>query len=340
MHDLRVAVIGAGLMGRRRSRAAAACRETDLAVVVDSDRGRAQSVAAEFGCIAGTDWREAVGRDDIDIVVVSTPNNLLAEVGTEALRSGKHVLIEKPMAVRVEDAESMVEEARRLGRKLKVGCNLRNHPAVAEAREILVSGAIGEPMFLRGCYGHGGRPGYEKEWRCDPERSGGGELVDQGVHLIDIARWFFGDFEEVSGFVTRAFWEIAPLEDNVFALLRTADGKVASLHASWTHWKNRFQLEVFGRKGYLVIDGLGGSYGPERLIFGVRDPRNPPPREETFEFDGVDVSWAEEWEGFVRCIRDDSEPLSSGYEGLQALRVIRAIYASAESGRVVGVDYP
>ena len=327
------------MVGSRRALVAAGHPGTELAIVVDVDRMRAERVAGEFGCRAGTDWREAVGRDDIDIVVVSTPNNLLAEVGTEALRSGKHVLIEKPMAVRVEDAESMVEEARRLGRKLKVGCNLRNHPAVAEAREILVSGAIGEPMFLRGCYGHGGRPGYDKEWRCDPEKSGGGELVDQGIHLIDISRWFLGDIDEVSGFISTAFWKIAPLEDNVFALLRTADGKVASLHTSWTRWRNKFQLEVFGKKGYLVIDGLGGSYGPERLVLGTRVPDSPPPREERFDFDGVDVSWTKEWEGFIRCIRDDSEPLASGYEGLQVQRVIRAIYESAQRGAVVKVVY-
>ena len=135
-----------------------------------------------------------------------------------------------------------------------------------KAREIVDSGALGPLMFLRGRYGHGGRLGMEKEWRGDPAISGGGEMLDQGVHLVDLARWFLGDFADVAGHVGTYFWDW-PVEDNGFALLRTAQNQVAWLHASCTEWKNLFSLEIYGRDGKLAIDGLGGSYGVERLAW-------------------------------------------------------------------------
>src|SRR5205823_5892688 len=124
-------------------------------------------------------------------------------------------------------------------------------------------GVIGEIMFLRGRYGHGGRIGYDREWRADPQRAGGGELIDQGVHMIDLARCFLGEFEHVTGHAATYFWDMQ-VDDNAFLLLRTSEDHAAFLHVSCTEWKNLFSLEIYGRGGKLQIDGLGGSYGVER----------------------------------------------------------------------------
>lgn len=334
---MRVAIVGAGLIGERRARVASGHPDTELSVIVDVDVKKASRLANELGCDSNDNWGEVVSRSDVDIVIVATPNNILAPVSIAALKAGKHVLCEKPMATTLEDAELMVEAAKGSGAVLKVGYNLRHHPAIARARELLTSGAVGEPMFVRCCYGHGGRPEYEKEWRCNREISGGGELVDQGVHIIDLSRWFLGEFEEVYGLVTTAFWDIVPVEDNVFAVLKTTDGRVASFHASWTQWKNKFEFEVFGKKGYLIVDGLGGSYGPERLILGKRDSRNPPPKEDIFRFETGDISWEEEWNEFVKAIKSGREPLACGYDGLQVLRLVVAIYRSAERKEVARI---
>lgn len=328
---MKIAIVGAGLIGERRARAASSHPATTLALAIDIDKERASGLGRELGCAWGLDWREAVECGDIDAVVVATPNNLLAPVSMAALKAGKHVLCEKPMAICVDDAERMVETASGSGVTLMVGYTLRHHPAIAKARELLASCAVGEPMFVRGCYGHGGRSGYEAEWRFDPEISGGGELIDQGVHLIDLSRWFLGEFDEVSGTVSASFWDIVPLEDNVFATLRTPAGRVASFHASCTQWKNRFTFEVFGKNGYLIVEGLGGSYGPERLVHGIRDAENPPPKEETFLFDEVDIAWRNEWGEFVQAIEAGREPLVGGHDGLQVLRIVEAIYRSAKS---------
>jgi len=332
-----VAVIGMGLIGERRARVAAVHPRSRLSVLVDTDARKAARLASELGCDSGTRWEKAVRRDDVDIVVVATPNNLLSPVGTAALRAGKHVLCEKPMAVRVKEAEGMVQEARRSGGMLKVGYNLRHHPSIAKAHELLSRGAVGDPILVRACYGHGGRPGYEREWRCDPAVSGGGELIDQGVHLIDLSRWFLGDFTEVRGLVTTAFWENAPVEDNVFATLKTGEGRVAHLHASWTQWRNRFRFEVFGTRGYLIASGLGGSYGPESLVWGKRNPLKPPPTERSFSFPGGDVSWRKEWRDFISAIRAGRQPLAAGVDGLRVLTVVEAIYRSSRTGRAIRI---
>ncbi len=156
---MKVAVIGAGLIGERRARIVAGDRKGTLVIVVDVDDTKAKRLARELGCESGSVWEEAVRRDDVDLVVAATPNNLLAPVSVAALNAGKHVLCEKPMATRLEDAELMIQSAETNKVTLGVGYTLRHHPAVLKAKELLSSGAIGEPMFIRAFYGHGGRPG-------------------------------------------------------------------------------------------------------------------------------------------------------------------------------------
>jgi len=138
---------------------------------------------------------------------------------------------------------------------------------------MLERGELGSVYFSRCIYGHGGRPGYEKEWRASKEICGGGELLDQGVHVVDLFRWFMGDFVEAFGYTPTYFWDME-VEDNGFAVFRTEKGQTASMHTSWTQWKNRFTFEVFGEAGYLIVDGLGGSYGVETLTVGKRPTVN------------------------------------------------------------------
>src|SRR5262245_21335146 len=278
---MRVAIVGCGLIGYKRARALGECR---LVAVADPRLDRARQLAGQFpGCDAGAAWQEIVGRDDVDAVIVSTTNDALAAVTLAAVRHGKHVLVEKPAARDAAELRPVVEAARAAGVTVKVGFNHRFHPALRKAKELFDAGAVGPLMYLRGRYGHGGRLGYDREWRADPAVAGGGELLDQGVHLIDLARWFAGEFTEVSGHVGTFFWDM-PVEDNGFLLLRTAQGQTAWLHASCTEWKNLFCFEVFGRDGKLQIDGLGGSYGTERLSFYRMRPEMGPPDTTIWEY--------------------------------------------------------
>jgi predicted dehydrogenase len=217
------------------------------------------------------------------------------------------------------------------GALVRVGFNHRYHRALQKAREIADSGELGQLMFVRGRYGHGGRVGYEKEWRANPVLSGGGEAIDQGSHLIDLARWFLGDFPVVQGYMPTYFWKM-PVEDNAFFLLRTAQGQAAMLHASWTEWKNLFSLEIAGEWGKLEVSGLGGSYGTERLTHYRMSERMGPPETLSWEYPMTDNSWEAEFRDFLADIRLGRKP-DPGPEDAQAvLRIIETVYCQ-ERGR-------
>lgn len=331
---MRVGIIGAGLQGRRRAPVVRSVADTELVVISAADRESAERLATQMGCEAAVGWESVVARKDLDIVIVCTPPHLHAPISIAAMGSGKHVLCEKPLARTIEEAEGIVVAAQKAGLVLKCGFNHRHHPGIQQARRWFDLGRIGEPVFIRCRYGIGGRPGYEKEWRANPDLVGGGQLMEQGIHAIDLSRWFLGDFSFVSAFIETRFWGIAPLEDNAFVLYGTPDRAVASIHSSLTQWKNLFSFELFGRDGYIVVEGLGGSYGVERAVLGRRD-FTAPFSEEIIEFRGEDRSWFEEWKEFVSAIKEDREPLGNGYDGLEAVRLVYAAYDSAKKGRVV-----
>jgi predicted dehydrogenase len=238
--------------------------------------------------------------------------------------AGKHVLIEKPAARRTAELDGLAELAGAQNVRVRVGFNHRYHRAVRHARQIVDSGALGPLMFVRARYGHGGRTGYEKEWRAR-QAAGGGELLDQGVHLIDLARWFLGDFPDVSGHVATYFWDM-PVEDNAFMLLKTAARQVAFLHASCTEWKNLFSFELSGQHGKLHIEGLGNSYGLERLTWYRMRPEMGPPETTIWEYPMQDDSWTIEMQEFLEDIRLGREPAPGLKDALAALTVVERIY--------------
>jgi predicted dehydrogenase len=322
--QLRTAIIGCGLIGNKRAKALGDC---PLVVTVDSNLPRAKSLAAQYpNCQATDDWRAAVTRPDVDLVIVATTNDMLAPATLAAVEAGKHVLVEKPAARNAAEIEPVVRAAEKSGVTVKVGFNHRFHPAFLKMREIVDTGILGPLMFLRARYGHGGRLGMEKEWRGNPEIAGGGEMLDQGVHLIDLSRWFLGDFPEVIGRVENYFWDWT-VEDNGFAMLRTGQNQVAWIHATCTEWKNLFSFELYGKTGKLHVEGLGGSYGVERLSFYKMLPQMGPPETTIYEYPGEDTSWKAEFAHLRHCIETKSQPSGSLHDALAALRVVGQLYA-------------
>ena len=324
----RVAIVGCGLVGAKRARALGDSR---LVAVADRDLERAQRLAQESpGCAVETDWTAVVSRDDVDIVLVATSNDSLVPVALGAVERRKHVLIEKPAARSAAELAPLVTAARAARVTVRVGFNHRFHPALQKARAIFGAGDLGPLLYIRGRYGHGGRVGYEREWRADPKVAGGGELLDQGVHLIDLSRWFAGDFIHVAGHVSTFFWDM-PVEDNGFLLLRTVDGQVAWLHASWTEWKNLFSFEVFGLDGKLQVDGLGGSYGVERLTLYRMRPQMGPPDIKAWDYPGEDPSWREEYAAFTRAIDGDATANATLEDAAAALSIVGQVYGQARA---------
>lgn len=205
------------------------------------------------------------------------------------------------------------------------------------------TGEIGRPFFVRGRYGHGGRPGYDREWRTNPEEPGGGELLDQGVHLIDLSRCFLGHFSEVMGFAECFHWarEGSKVEDNAFLMMRTPDRRIASLHASWTQWKNLFSFEVFGENGAVIVEGLGGSYGTEKLFIVRRSSVGAPEVDEVLfpskNSRSLGEVWEIEWGSFVKHVKSPNAsrpknglPPATSHDAREVLAIVERI--SRDSG--------
>jgi predicted dehydrogenase len=327
---MNAAIVGCGLIGAKRAQA---LQGTRLVACADPRLERAEDLARQWpGCEAVKEWRQIVDRKDVDIVVVATPHASLASITMGMVVAGKHVLVEKPAARHADELPPVIDAAAREGVLVRVGFNHRYHRALRTAHDLVGRGAVGDLLFVRARYGHGGRIGYEKEWRADPRLSGGGELIDQGVHLIDLARWFLGDFVEVRGSAERYFWPM-PVDDNAFLLLKTASKRVAFLHASCTEWKNLFSFEIVGRDGKLQVDGLGGSYGVERLTHYRMLPQMGPPETTIWEYPMADDSWSVEFGEFLEDLQRGRQPAASLADAHAALRIVGEVYRDS------GYDY-
>lgn len=328
----KVAIIGAGLQASRRIPAIIEEGSYEVSWIIDHVKERAHTAAAMCRAQPDTDWRVAVHDPRVDVVVVLTYPDSHAAITIAAMKAGKDVLCEKPLATTVRQATAMVKAARQHKRILKCGFNHRHHPAIAEAHRLYAAGKIGQAVFGRGRYGIAGREGLEREWRSDPAIVSGGQLMEQGIHLIDLFRWFLGDVSAVAGMVSTNVWPIAPLEDNAFAVLKTGAGAVASVHSSLTQWINLFSFEIYGERGSLTVEGLGGSYGVEKLMTSVHDPTGPFSTTTT-QYRGSDTSWHSEWKEFVQAIKTRRQPLGNGEDGLRAMELVHAVYQAARTGK-------
>jgi len=333
---MKVGIIGAGLIGNKRADVILRSPKDKVISVFDIDKKRSRKLAKRVGCKITNSYEELINNKNIDIVVIAVPTNVCVNICKKTINAKKNVLCEKPLGRNYKEAKLLFGLTKEKKVILKVGFNHRFHPAIKRAYQLTKKGIIGKLMYIRVVYGHGGRKGYDIGWRMQKKISGGGELLDQGVHIIDLGRWFLGEFKEAVAINENLFWKKSSLEDNSFSTLKTKDNKILSFQVSNTQWKNKFLFEIFGGKGYIIINGLGGSYGKEKLIIGVRKKLGERPNEKMIEFK-KDVSWEEEWKEFVSAIKEKREPLGNGYDGMMANKIIDALYKSSRNKKVVRV---
>lgn len=344
---LRVALVGAGDVGQLRAQAVVQTPGLDLAVVADVVKERAKRLAGRFGAEASTEPLSAVRRDDVHLVIVSTPPDRHAAISVAALSAGKHVLCEKPLAHTLADAERMCEAAEANGVLLKTGFNHRHFPAMAFARTLIDGGKIGEVVGVKAHAGHPGGEEFGHAWVHDGRVTGGGSLVDNGIHVLDLARFFLGEeVEWATGYVANLVWPFENAEDNGFALFRSASGKIAQVHASWTRWRGyHFWVETLGTQGY-----VRASYPPMLAEWGrIPEPGTPARRHyKVFPLFQVRerlrgwrwtivTSFVWEMSAFVAGIRAGREAPATGHDGLRAMRMADAVYRASREGREVAV---
>jgi len=337
--QLRVGIIGYGKVGRVRHECVRDNRNLRLLGICDTDPevlNPLGEILQNPGGICSSDFRSILNAQP-DLVFVCTPNCYIPEIAIEAIVRGIHVFGEKPPGRNVEDAKA-IHEATKIspGVKVQFGFNHRYHAAVCEAKAIVDSGRLGKVMWMRGIYGKAGGPGYDMNWRNNREMSGGGILIDQGIHMVDLMRFFAGEYDEIRSFVGRAYWRV-DVEDNVFALLRNSEtGQTAMIHSSATQWRHKFLLEIYLERGYLEIEGILSStktYGREslkiaRCMFDENGYPLPNPRETVTYYDS-DNSWADEVGNFVRSITDDKPVYSGGIgDAIKTMTLVQSIYSA------------
>jgi predicted dehydrogenase len=323
---LRVGIVGCGVIGRKRAAALGADRLVACHDVADA---AAHSLAADYGARAATSIDDLLAAG-CDAVIVAVTHDHLSEVSCRALEAGAHVLVEKPGGVGRSDVDRIRAAAAAAGRRVKVGFNHRFHPGIRRAVDEALSGEHGDVLFMRARYGHGGRLGYESEWRADARVSGGGELVDQGMHLLDLSHWLLGALPLHSALLRTQYWATA-VEDNAVIILGTHERNEpwCAFHVSWTEWKNTFSLEIFCRTAKLEVSGLAGSYGAQRLTRYRMRPELGPPDVDDVRYEPDDASWAAEWAYFADCLRaDDERPLLGDLTSLSyGWDIVEAAYA-------------
>ena len=324
---MRVGIIGAGLIGAKRAAALARIEGISIACIADTNLKAANKLRAQHGGLVTSNWEEVSKASNIDLVFVATPHEIAVPIVISCLNDGKHVLCEKPLGRSALESEQIVSAAESAGRVIKVGFNYRYYPHIKRAKALVDSGYLGEIQYLKAVLGHAARPGYQKEWRVDPSCGGGGALLDPGIHLVDLARYFMGEFTSASHAFQNAYWPLV-FEDNAFALLQTANQKTASILSSITEWKNTFTLDIIGTDGYVKLSGRGGFYGPPRISWNKRWAwlNDKDPQEQTEEYNGEDNSFFEETVEFLQAIRDRRQPNGNGYDAIHAARLIDLIY--------------
>lgn len=338
MSILKAGIIGYGYMGEIRRTLVDRNPRLKLAGICDTSESVRQKIE---GCPVFDSYERLLGQD-IDVVFVCTPNRFSPEICVSSLSLGKHVFCEKPPGRHADDIRAILR-AETGQVKLMFGFNHRFHPGIQKAKVLVESGRFGRILGMRGVYGKSGGIHFSQSWRNDRTVSGGGILLDQGIHMLDLFRYFCGDFDFVKCFIDHSFWKF-DVEDNAYVLLQNKNGQTASLHSSSTFWKHTFRLDVLLEDGYLVVDGLlskTGSYGRQKIVVGRRQFEDEAgalgnPAEEVTYFD-KDLSWDLEVEEFIRCIDTDSPVrLSSSEDALRVMEIIEKAYADSQIEALAG----
>ncbi len=333
---LRVGILGYGYMGEIRRRVLQEIPKVDLVAICEANESKLLHEEPIKVCRTPADFWQT----GLDAVFVCTPNNLIPDLAVEALSRGLHVFCEKPPGKNYEDILRIrAKELESPGKKLMFGFNHRYHPGILKAKKLIDSGQFGKLLWLRGVYGKSGGKNYAKSWRNKKDVAGGGILLDQGIHMLDLFNLFAGGLEEVKAMVTESHWKFG-IEDNAFVILKNRDNVHAMLHSSATQWKHTFELNIGLELGQLIIQGLlskSGSYGRETLVIRKRQFEDESeavgnPMEQIVYFD-KDDSWRIEVETFVDAIEHNREIKgSSSQEALAVMKLVRDAYQSSENG--------
>jgi predicted dehydrogenase len=341
---VKFAVVGAGVIGQLRARSIIENPATTLIGIADADVARAQAAAGSSGARVTADYRSLVADPAIDAVIVATPVQFHEEMTVAALAAGKHVLCEKPLSNSVDGCRRILDAARTHARTLAVGFNHRYYPSVKFLKQAIDAGRIGTIDHVRVFGGHDGLTNFRADWMYKGPLSGGGAMMDVGIHMTDLTRYVLGDVREVYGVATNRVWRVEGSEDNAVVILKNDAGIAAFYHATWTEWKGyRFFIEVYGDRGM-----VRAYYAPMfNLLITQEKPGGPRKRQMKFYPEIIVreklrgwtttayASFQEELADFLRMTKGERVPLADGWSGFRAVEIAHAVYQSTATGAPV-----
>jgi predicted dehydrogenase len=322
---LRVGIAGYGIVGQRRRQFID--QRSDMRTVAVADRSFAADTHLSDGIPAYADFHRLLN-EKLDVLFVCLTNDVAAEATILGLEHGLHVFCEKPPGRDVADIQRVIAaEAKHPGLRLKYGFNHRYHDSVKDALALVRSGELGRVLDMKGTYGKSQIISFgQSDWRSKRAIAGGGILLDQGIHMVDLMRLFAGEFVQIHSVISNSYWG-HDVEDNAYALMKSETGVVALLHSSATQWRHRFNLDITLERGGLILSGIlsgSKSYGAETLTVVWRaENGNGDPREQTTRYSD-DPSWADEIADFADCVAAN-RPVTDGSSD-EALRTMRLVY--------------
>ena len=343
---MRIGLIGAGKVGRLRAETVKRAAAHDLVAVLDVSANAAQAVTAGTQAVATTDMAAFLDCKP-EIIFISTPPHTHRSHAEAAFAAGAHVFCEKPLAHTVEDGRAIVEAAKKANRRLATGFNLRYYPFVKVVRDAVDRGLIGKITHVRAFGGHNGLHNFSADWQYKQPHSGGGAMMDVGIHITDLVRYFLTDITRVSGVMSETVWNVPGSEDNAIAVFSNSEGIAASYQATWYEWQGyRTWIEVYGDKGM-----ARGAYAPMQTLVISRDETGRTTRKKRY-FPEIMVreklktwqstallSFEEELRDFVRQIGNEGEfPLADGHDGLRSLEVAQAVRDSTATGKTIHLE--
>jgi 1,5-anhydro-D-fructose reductase (1,5-anhydro-D-mannitol-forming) len=322
----KIGIIGYGKMGEIRHKAVDETGKGEVVAISEP------TIGSDYETIPNLSHDEIINNPQLDVIIVCTPNFLNKDLTMRALNAGKHVFCEKPPCFSGKDMEEIIAAEKKSGKKLMYGFNHRHHDSIIRMKEMVSGGEYGKVLWMRGRYGKSVTKDYYNDWRAKKELSGGGILIDQGIHMLDLFIHLGGDFDVVKAEVSNLYWSLE-VEDNAFVILKNSESKmIASLHSTMTQWRHLFSLEVFLEKGYMVLNGLitsTMSYGEE--VLSVAKNRSTAPaatwKDEVKTQYLTNNSWRYEMDHFFNAIENNNKiSIGSSNDALKLMRIIDKIY--------------
>lgn len=336
MNKLKVGIAGYGIVGKRRHEFIKLHPRLKVTALCEQNFSQFPIILSDINTY--TTYEEMLNSEELDVLFVCLTNNIAAEVTIAGLKKGIHVFCEKPPGMSVEDIRNVIEEEKKHPTlKLKYGFNHRYHDSVKEALNLVKTGELGEILNLRGVYGKSSIIPFSGGWRSRRELAGGGILLDQGIHMVDLMRLFCGEFTEVKSFVSNNFWK-HDVEDNAYAIMKDEKGRVAMLNSSATQWQHKFNLEISLSEGYIELHGIlsgSKSYGEEKIVIGRRNEESVNGQLESKSIKFLqDNSWRDEIFEFADSIINDEQIISgNSSDALQTMKLVYSIYYNDELWR-------